>query len=117
MADEGIEFFEEKIRPVLVKQCYECHSADALSGNNLKGNLLLDSREGIRMGGDSGEAVVPGNPSSGVLMSALRFESLEMPPQGKLPDAVIADFERWIEMGAPDPRTESVSNPASKVDD
>ena len=98
---QGMEFFEKKIRPVLVKHCYECHAEDS---EELKGGLLLDSREGIRTGGDSGAAVVPGNLTESLLISALRYEDFEMPPKEPLPDHVIADFEKWIEMGAPDPR-------------
>ena len=61
-------------------------------------------RAGVLAGGDSGPAVVPGKPEESLLIEALRHEGLAMPPKGKLPDAVIADFERWVEMGAPDPR-------------
>jgi hypothetical protein len=95
------EFFETKIRPVLVEHCYNCHSADS---KNLKGGLLLDTREAARRGGDSGAAVVPKDVDESLLVSALRYESFEMPPTGKLPDAVINDFVKWIEMGADDPR-------------
>ncbi len=101
---QGIEFFEKKIRPVLVKHCYECHSADS---KKLKGGLLLDTREAIRAGGESGHAVVPGNLDESVLISAIRYDDLEMPPKEQLPDSVIADFEKWVEMGAPDPRGET----------
>lgn len=97
----GIEFFEKKIRPVLVKHCYECHSADS---DSAQGGFLLDTRTGIRRGGDSGPAVIPGKTGESLLLEALRYESFEMPPEGKLPDAVVADFEKWIRMGAPDPR-------------
>lgn len=102
----SIDFFEKKIRPVLVKSCYECHSAEA---DTTKGGLALDTREGTRRGGDSGPAVVPGDLSASLLMEAIGFENKDfaMPPQksgGKLPDAVIRDFEEWVKMGAPDPR-------------
>ncbi len=103
-ADEhaGIEFFEKKIRPVLVQHCYECHAADSKA---IKGSLLLDSREGWRNGGDSGPSIVSGKPNDSLLIKALRHEDgLEMPPKGKLSDEVINDFVKWIEMGAPDPR-------------
>jgi hypothetical protein len=95
------EFFERKIRPVLVERCYECHSASA---KEIKGNLRLDSREAIRKGGDSGPAVAPGEPDDSLLLSALRYDGLEMPPTGKLPESVIRDFETWIRNGAADPR-------------
>ncbi len=102
-ADEGIEFFEKKIRPVLVTHCYECHSA---ATDEPKGGLRLDWRPGILQGGESGPAVVPGQGNKSLLVEALRHESLEMPPERKLPNAVIADFVRWIDQGAADPRTE-----------
>jgi hypothetical protein len=99
----GIEFFEKKIRPVLVERCYKCHSAQA---KPLKGGLLLDSRSGLRKGGESGAAIVPGKPEASLLLKAVRYrdEALQMPPGKKLPDAVVADFEKWIALGAPDPR-------------
>jgi hypothetical protein len=97
-------FFEAKIRPVLATQCGKCHAQTAAK---LRGGLRLDSREGLRRGGDSGPAVVPGKPEESLILRALRYrdEALQMPPRGKLPDAVVADFEAWIKMGAPDPRT------------
>lgn len=101
----GIAFFEQKIRPVLVAHCYECHSAEA---KKLKGNLYLDSKAGWEKGGDSGEAVVvPGKPEASLLLRTVqhREDGLEMPPdRPQLPAAVIADFVTWIRMGAPDPR-------------
>ncbi len=99
-----LDFFESRIRPVLVANCYECHSVEAANRGKLKGGLLLDSRDGIRTGGDTGPALVPGSVSESLLLKALRQEDLEMPPKGKLSDEVIADFSRWIEMGADDPR-------------
>ena len=100
---EGLAFFEKKIRPVLVEHCYKCHSA---SSEKVKGELLLDTREGIRKGGESGHAVVPKNLDESLLIEAIRYgdKDFEMPPKAKLPDSVIADFEKWILMGAPDPR-------------
>ena len=96
-----MEFFESRIRPVLVEHCYQCHSSDSKS---LKGGLLLDTRDGIRAGGDSGHAVVPNDIDESLLIAALKYESYEMPPSGPLSEAIVADFEKWIEMGAPDPR-------------
>jgi hypothetical protein len=103
-SDPGIEFFETKIRPLLVERCYECHSARA---EKLKGGLLLDSKEGVLKGGDSGPVIVPGNPEKSLLIKAVRYtsEDLQMPPKNKkLPDEQIADLEEWVKMGAPDPR-------------
>src|SRR5262249_4376321 len=101
---KGVDFFETKIRPVLVQHCYKCHSAGS---REVKGGLLLDSREGLHKGGESGKAIVPGDPAGSLLYQAINFETFEMPPGDKLPDNVIHDFEKWIEMGAPDPRTKS----------
>ncbi|MCO6456755.1 MAG: PSD1 domain-containing protein [Pirellulaceae bacterium] len=102
-ADERSErdFFETRIRPVLVAQCYECHSGTA---PKLQGGLRLDSRDAIRAGGHSGPAVVPGKTGDSLLLSALRHEAFEMPPGKKLSPSVVADFERWIQRGAVDPR-------------
>jgi len=105
-ADEQIAFFEKNIRPVLVKNCYDCHSAKS---EKVKGGLLLDTRDGLLKGGDTGAAVVPGKLDESLLIGALRYtdKDTQMPPQksgGKLPDEVIANFEQWVRMGAPDPR-------------
>src|SRR5882724_7431666 len=101
---KSVEFFENRIRPVLVKHCYACHSQDTAKAGKLKGGLRLDSKAGTRKGGDSGP-VLSGKAADSLLLKALRHEGdLKMPPKGKLPDAVIADFEAWIKLGAPDPR-------------
>ncbi len=100
---EGIEFFEKRIRPVLVAKCYQCHAAEA---KNAKGGLLLDTRKGIRQGGDTGPGIVPGDTKRSLVLAAIRYlnEDLQMPPKEKLPENVVADFEKWITIGAPDPR-------------
>src|SRR4051794_20944706 len=97
----GNEFFESKIRPVLVERCYSCHSADS---EKLKGGLRLDSREGVLKGGDNGPVIVAGDPEKSSLIRAIRFkdDELLMPPKKKLPPEQIADFEAWVKMGAPD---------------
>src|SRR6266542_1404540 len=101
--DSGVEFFEKKVRPVLVEHCYSCHSERAKKN---RGGLLLDTRQSIREGGDTGPALVPGKPAASLLLKAVRYtdETLKMPPKGKLPDAVIANLEEWIKNGAADPR-------------
>ncbi len=104
LAKEGVEFFEQKIRPVLVNQCYQCHSAQA---KKLAGGLRLDTRAGMLKGGASGEAaIVPGAPEKSLLIKAIRYTDpkLQMPMGAPLPESVIRDFETWIKMGAPDPR-------------
>jgi hypothetical protein len=100
----GVEFFEKKIRPVLVRECYSCHSAEA---KELKGSLRLDSRAAIRQGGTTAPAVVPGSVSESLLIAAIRRDGPKMPPDKALPASVVADFVRWIELGAPDPRDEA----------
>ena len=101
---KGAAFFESKIRPVLVKECYQCHSAEAARNKKLRGGLQLDTRDGIRKGGDGGPAVVPGDPKKSLLLAAMRHDPAveKMPPNGKLADGVIADFTKWIESGATD---------------
>ena len=101
---DDLRFFESKIRPVLVNHCYECHSSDALLNDKLENELLLDTKAGIRKGGESGPAVVPGELENSLLIKAIRHDSFNMPPDTKLADEIIADFEKWVEMGAPDPR-------------
>ncbi len=97
----GVEFFEKKIRPVLVEHCYQCHSADAKKANKLKAELFLDSSAGLLKGGESGPAVVPGKVAEGTLLKALRHAGdVKMPPNKKLPAAVLADFETWVTSGA-----------------
>ena len=99
------EFFEKKIRPVLTEHCAACHSDDAAKKKKLKAELFLDSKAGVLKGGDSGPALVPGKPAESLLLKTMKYDGdTKMPPKGKLPDAVIADFEKWIAMGAPDPR-------------
>jgi hypothetical protein len=101
-SSEQLEFFEKKIRPVLVQHCYQCHSSGA---KKLRGGLLLDSGEGIRKGGDGGAVIVPGDTAASRLLKAIRYEDLQMPPAGKLPEPVIADFTGWIQHGAVVPRS------------
>ncbi|MFZ9881941.1 MAG: c-type cytochrome domain-containing protein, partial [Phycisphaerales bacterium] len=104
-ADE-LKFFESKVRPLLIANCYGCHST---SGGKSKGGLKLDTREATLKGGNSGPAVVPGDPDSSLLVRAVRYhdEDSAMPPAGKLPDADIETLEQWVAMGAPDPRADA----------
>lgn len=110
-AEEDLAFFESKIRPLLAERCYECHSARA---SKVKGGLLLDSREGVQKGGDSGPVLVQGEPGKSLLMKVLSYRDsdLQMPPEGKLADSEIALLREWIERGAPDPRDEPVGSVA-----
>ena len=108
--EPGVPFFEQKVRPVLVPHCYSCHSATA---KKVRGGLRVDSRAALLKGGDTGPAIVPGKPQASLLIQALHQDGLAMPPKGPLPEEVIADFERWVQMGAPDPRDDQplVSRP------
>jgi mono/diheme cytochrome c family protein len=103
---EQLEFFENKIRPVLAEHCYSCHSAKA---EKIKGGLLLDTQAATLKGGDTGPAVVPSDLDKSLLIRAVRYtdENLQMPPKDKkLAPEQIADLEAWVKMGAPDPRTQ-----------
>ena len=84
---DPIDFFEEKIRPVLAERCYQCHSAEAARRGMLMGKLQLDTREGVQRGGSRGSVVVAGRPDQSMLIEALEYTnpSLQMPPAGKLP--------------------------------
>ena len=103
LSKEHLDFFENKIRPILVNKCYKCHSAEAKKS---KGGLLVDSREALLKGGESGASLVPGNPEKSMLIKAVRYldEDIEMPPKKKLEDQEIQDLVQWVKMGAPDPR-------------
>ncbi len=102
--EEELKFFEQKIRPVLVQHCYSCHSVQARDAKKLKGKLFLDSAEGVLDGGESGAVIVKGKSAESLLIKALKHDGLEMPPTGKLSAEIVADFSKWIDLGAPDPR-------------
>ena len=109
---EDASFFENKIRPLLAEHCYECHSAD----KKQKGNLLLDTREATLRGGDTGPALVPGDPAKSLLLKAVRWsdKDLQMPPKKQLSAEQITALEAWIKSGAPDPR--DGSRPLTKIE-
>jgi hypothetical protein len=100
---EGLRFFENEVRPVLVKHCYECHSEKA---GKKKGGLLLDRQAGWQKGGDGGPAIKPGDLDASLLIHSIRYEDpdLQMPPKSRMEPETIAILERWVAMGAPDPR-------------
>ena len=95
---EQAKFFEEKVRPVLVANCFKCHT-----GKEPKGELRLDSGEAALAGGESGPVIVPGKPEESLLVEAINYRSLEMPPTGKLGDEAIATLTEWVRLGAPWP--------------
>ena len=104
-AAEGDEFFESRVRPILVGHCYACHS------EKVKGGLRMDSRDALLKGGDTGPALVPGKPEKTRLIEAITYKNvdLQMPPKGKLPEKAIADLTTWVAMGAPWPGSAAVA--------
>lgn len=119
-ADAGLtpaqsDFFESKIRPILADNCYKCHSAQA---EKVKGGLLLDTRDGVLAGGDSGKVIEPGSPDTSLLIKAVRYTDpdLQMPKDKKLSDDQIAALVQWVQMGAPDPRVTVAIAPSSPTD-
>jgi hypothetical protein len=97
---EHVEFFEKQVRPVLIARCFECHSSDA---KKVEASLRVESRSALLSGGESGPAIVPGDPNKSLIIEAIRYGSLEMPPREKLRDDEIAALVKWIELGAPWP--------------
>lgn len=115
ISPDQLKFFESKIRPLLSKACYKCHSQ---ADGKTKGGLALDSKAGWTKGGETGAALVPGDPAQSLLIKAVRYDDpdMQMPPSssgGKLTPEQIADLETWVKMGAPDPR--SVAAPRSDI--
>jgi hypothetical protein len=112
LSDQDIAFFESKIRPILVKNCFDCHASDS---ERIRGGLVLDSKEGWEFGGISGPAVVPGDPDASLLIESVRWddEDFQMPPRRKLSDGDIHLLEEWVRRGAPDPRVPSTLDPGS----
>ena len=107
---DQLAFFEKNIRPVLVEHCYKCHSSES---EKVKGGLTLDTKQATLLGGESGHpGVTPGSITESTVYQAMTWKNddMEMPPKQKLPDEVIANFKKWIEMGAPDPREQKVAN-------
>lgn len=104
-SESDLSFFEKEVRPLLVKHCYECHSADS---KELKGGLRLDSRDLAIKGGDTGPSISPGNPDKSLLISAIQYGDLyQMPPKSRLSNETVEVFIEWISRGAPWPAGES----------
>ncbi len=103
LSAQDLQFFESKVRPLLIKHCYQCHASE---GGRIRGGLVLDTRDGWMLGGISGPAVVPGDPDASLLLEAVRGEDpdFQMPPNRRLGEAEVAIFEEWVRRGAPDPR-------------
>jgi hypothetical protein len=113
MSADDLQFFESQVRPLLTDHCYECHAGES---RILRGGLRLDHRAGWLRGGDSGPAIVPGDPQNSLLMQAVRYESMEMPPAGRLSEQQTAVLGEWIRRGAPDPRLEAPPAKLQPVD-
>ena len=113
IAPDEEAFFESKIRPLLIRHCYECHSRQ--SGES-SGELFVDAADSLRTGGTSGPALVPGDPDASLMIKAVRYDDAEyeMPPTGKLDESEIKLLEDWVRMGAPDPRN-SIEEPVEKT--
>ncbi|MCH2179986.1 MAG: PSD1 and planctomycete cytochrome C domain-containing protein [Mariniblastus sp.] len=110
--DPQLEFFENKVRPLLVEKCHECHGTDA---EPLEGGLSVMSREALLNGGETGPAIVPGHPEDSLLIGAINYDEVyEMPPDTKMSEEDIAVFEKWVEMGAPWPQEASVDTAPEK---
>ena len=109
LAPEQLDFFENKVRPVLEKHCLECHGRHL---EKVRGGLWLTTRQGILEGGDSGPAVVGRDPEESLLVSCIRYETYEMPPSGQLSQPEIDALVKWVELGLPDPRKNQVAEVA-----
>ncbi len=103
-------FFELKVRPVLAEKCWSCHGPD-----EQKGDLRLDSLNGLLQGGESGASIVVGQPATSLLIEAIRYDSLEMPPDKKLADEEIDAITKWVELGAIWPNQEATPMPKGKA--
>ncbi len=114
-ADADIEFFEKRVRPILVQRCFECHAS---TSEKLRGGLRLDHREGALQGGDTGPAAEAGQPDKSLLVEAIRYDSqqIQMPPAGKLPDAEIAILVDWVRRGLPFPTSAPTAKPRQAID-
>src|SRR5665213_3517019 len=113
-APQGLELFEQHIRPILVEQCYKCHSAGAAK---VKGKLLLDTKQGMAKGGEGGAILIAGQPEKSRLIQALQWTDpdLEMPPKKQLSPQQIQWFEAWVKLGAPDPREQASATVADNA--
>ena len=112
---EQTEFFEKQIRPILANRCYECHSVE----KKTKGGLALDTAASTLKGGDTGPALVPGDPEKSLLIDAVRYKNhdLQMPPKRQLSAEEVKALEDWVKMGAPDPRTAPIVAKKGRVID
>lgn len=110
-----LDFFEKKVRPILIERCYECHSAES---GKTKGSLAVDSKASLLQGGDTGPGLIAGNPDKSLIIEAIRYKNrdMQMPPKSALPAAEIKVLEEWVQRGAPDPRTQVTASGPKKID-
>ena len=110
------DFFERRIRPLLIERCYECHSEEA---GEQQGGLLLDRQSGWLQGGETNKAVIPGEPESSLLIAAVRYDNddLQMPPEAKLSPAEIKLLEQWVRLVRPGPREDLGETEFSQLGD
>lgn len=113
---DGADFFERRVRPILVKHCYECHSEEA---GEQQGSLLLDRQAGWLKGGETGQAVLPGEPDASLLIKAVRYDNddLQMPPEEPLDATQVRILEQWVARGAPGPRQDLGDTEFSRLGD
>lgn len=112
LTPDQLKFFESRIRPVLVTECYRCHAQQT---GKVEGSLRVDNAQSLRLGGDSGPAIDLEDYQAGTLWQAINHDGIEMPPGRRLPQNVIDDFEIWLKQGAPDPRTLELDQAPSTV--
>lgn len=108
------EFFERRVRPLLAKHCFACHGSAI---DTPQGNLRLDQRAGLLKGGNRGPVIVPHQPDESLLIQAVRGDSFQMPPGGKLREREVADLVEWVRLGAPWPEAQSAASPALSESD
>jgi len=110
-----LDFFEKKVRPLLIERCYECHSTES---GKTKGGLAVDSKAALLQGGDNGPALIAGNADKSLIIEAIRYKNrdMQMPPKSALPAAAIKILEEWVQRGAPDPRTQTLAQGPRKID-
>ena len=111
---EDFDFFEQEIRPLLIEHCYECHGPKP---SEIEGGLRLSSRAAILRGGDSGPAAHSADPNESLLIRAVRYNDplLQMPPDDRLSRHQIEALEKWVSLGLPDPRQDTVrDSPATR---
>jgi len=114
-AQDDLDFFEKRVRPILVARCYECHSAEA---EKPRGEFFVDSRQALLDGGESGPGAMPGEPDKSRIVAAITYKDdiLQMPPDGKMPDEEIQLIAEWVRRGLPFLKTDAVAKARKQID-